>query len=581
MRIEFTSLKWKNFLSYGNKWTSVDFPVGFRAIKGSNGAGKSTIIDALFYGLFGKTYRDVNLDELINRTNGSDMLVEVSFKRGEDLYTILRGRSPNILSVTKNGNPVELLSSKSQTQTEIDGILGIKQELFRRVAISSIALTKPFMTMAAQEQRDFLSDVFNLGVFTKMSSDVKKRTSELKVEYRVAEGNERTLRGAYESAERILNNIKTTNEELRTKKADNQHEVEEKIRESNEKISSLTHKAEELKTKVSALENEIPESNQDEISKVRETLATLKSDAQRILNDIGFFEKNETCPVCGQVICEEFRKSKLESLNAKKDEIAAEGMGNQSTLKKLMDDAEERRDKISKRDAAASESRECGYDLSSEKRNLEMYGEQLKKISESVEVDPAGYEEELANAKTNWENSKGKLDEVTGELSIQKSLSEILSDGGVRKYYIEKYVGVVDSLVNGHLAEFGLPLEFSFGGSLEAKLKSRNEEISYMSCSEGEKKRIDVAILLAFMEVTKVLSNWDCNLVFFDELFDSSVDEENLNAIIKAVREIVKRNGQCSYIITHRNSQTMDFDGFLSVTKQSRFSALEVSSNER
>ena len=140
MHIEFLSLRWKNFLSYGNKWTEIEFPKGFYAIRGSNGAGKSTIIDALFYGLYGKTYRDVKMDELINRTNDSDMLVEVKFKRNDDVYVIQRGRSPNILDISLNGQPLDLLSSKSLVQNEIDQILRMKQDLFTARSLHFILL---------------------------------------------------------------------------------------------------------------------------------------------------------------------------------------------------------------------------------------------------------------------------------------------------------------------------------------------------------------------------------------------------------------------------------------------------------
>ena len=151
---------------------------------------------------------------------------------------------------------------------------------------------------------------------------------------------------------------------------------------------------------------------------------------------------------------------------------------------------------------------------------------------------------------------------------------DILSDNGVRGYYIDKYVTVVNQMVNNRLIEFGLDFEFVFDANNEAKLRLKNDMVNYMSCSEGEKKRVDMAILLAFMEITKKLSGWDSNVLFFDELFDSSVDSENLAVIVNSVKEMVRENGQCSFVITHRDPQNMDFDGVLEVVKTARFSSV-------
>ena len=579
MHIQFDSLKWKNFLSYGNKWTSVDFASGFRAIRGSNGAGKSTVIDALFYGLFGRTYRDVKIDELVNRINGSGMAVEVTFHRNGDEYTILRGRSPNVLTMTKNGCEVELQSSKTMVQSEIEDILGIGQDLFRRVVISSIGLTKPFMSMTAQEQRDFISDAFDLGVFTKMSADVKKKISELKVEQRVANGNESAAKGAYESAKRMLAAVMEKNEAIKTKKADEQVELQKKIEKAQDDILDFGAEVEILKRKMTELKDSMPESNDEEISRSKEKIVELKQTARRVLEEIGFFQNHDACPTCGQSIDAEFKKTKLESLNAEKSEIGTNGTAEQKRLAELQKVADERNSIKAATDDVRQKIRDFDYKLESARDRADTFKDQMKKLSESEEVDPSGCETECETAKKNWEDATGKVGEVSGVLDIQKKLSSILSDDGVRKYYVEKYAGVVNSLVNGHLTEFGMPLEFSFDGSMEAALALKGDPVSYMGCSEGEKKRIDVAILLAFMEVTKVLSNWDCNLVFFDELFDTSVDEDNLNAIMKTVRGLVAKNGQCAYVITHRSSQLADFDGYLSVTKTSRFSSLEVQSD--
>ena len=575
MHIEFLSLRWKNFLSYGNKWTEIEFPQGFYAIRGSNGAGKSTIVDALFYGLYGKTYRDVKMDELTNRINGSDMLVEVKFRKGADVYVIQRGRSPNILDISMNGQPLDLLSTKSLVQGEIDKILGINQDLFRRVVILSIGLTKPFMTMTAQEQREFLSDVFNLGVFSKMTVEVKKRITNLKVDYKVSEALVGSLKTANDNAARVYADMKSTVENAKASGDEERTRLEGDKEKAKTAAGNFGKKAAEVKLKRTELEQKIVQPDVKKLDRLRDKISQLKAAAKQVVKDIGFFSENNCCPVCGQKIDKKFKTDKLAELEAEKKKIADEG-------KEKVKESKDIETAISEQNAINESIREIDRTLSElafkeklEKQKIRTADEQLKKLDAPVEIDLERYKNEADAARQNWKAEDSKFRKISGDLKVQKQLVDILSDNGVRGYYIDKYVAVVNQMVNARLLEFGLDFEFVFDANNEAKLKLRKDMVNYMGCSEGEKKRVDMAILLAFMEITKTLSGWGSNIIFFDELFDSSVDSENLAAIVKSVREMVMRNGQCSFVITHREIQNMDFDGIMEITKDSRFSKVE------
>lgn len=575
MHIEFLSLRWKNFLSYGNKWTEIEFPKGFYAIRGSNGAGKSTIIDALFYGLYGKTYRDVKMDELINRTNDSDMLVEVKFKRNDDVYVIQRGRSPNILDISLNGQPLDLLSSKSLVQNEIDQILGMKQDLFRRVVILSIGLTKPFMTMTAQEQREFLSDVFNLGVFSKMTTEVKKRITDLKVEYKVSEALTNNLKTSSLTAAQTFQNMKETVENMKNHGDEEKQRLEGEKEKAKTNLAGWTKKLNEAKKKRTELEGMIPNPDTKKLDKLKEKLAQLRMTAKQLIENIEFFSSHNCCPTCGQKIDKKFKTDKLEELEADKAKVVAEGKGNSAKAKEIEALVTEQREKNEELNNLDKQIAELSYKEKAEKQRIKSLDEQLKNNETPVEIDLNKYEQDAKVAKQNWQNEENKFKRITSNLKIQKQLVDILSDNGVRGYYIDKYVTVVNQMVNNRLIEFGLDFEFVFNANDEATLKLKSDMVNYMSCSEGEKKRVDMAILLAFMEITKTLSGWDSNIIFFDELFDSSVDTENLAVIVNSVKEMVKNNKQCSFVITHRDPQNMDFDGMLEVTKPARFSQIK------
>jgi len=575
MHIEFLSLRWKNFLSYGNKWTEIDFPKGFYAIRGSNGAGKSTIVDALFYALYGKTYRDVKMDELINRTNNSDMLVEVKFKRNDDVYVIQRGRSPNILDISLNGQPLDLLSSKTLVQNEIDQILGMKQDLFRRVVILSIGLTKPFMTMTAQEQREFLSDVFNLGVFSKMTTEVKKRISELKVDYKVSEALATNLKTTSLNALQTFENMKETVENLKNHGDDEKQKLESDKEKAKTAMAGFSKKLMEAKKKREELEKNVPNPDTKKLDKLKEKLAQLRMTAKQLIENIEFFSSHNCCPTCGQKIDKKFKTNKLEELGAEKEKVIADGKNNSSKVKEIEAEVQLQQDRNNELNEMDRVVADLTYKEKIEKQKIKTIDEQLKKQDAPVEIDLDKYEQDAKTAKQNWQSEENKFKRITKDLKIQKQLVDILSDNGVRGYYIDKYVTVVNQMVNNRLIEFGLDFEFVFNANDEAALKLKNDMVNYMSCSEGEKKRVDMAILLAFMEITKTLSGWDSNIIFFDELFDSSVDTENLAVIVNSVKEMVRNNQQCSFVITHRDPQNMDFDGMLEVTKPARFSQVK------
>ena len=574
MHIEFISLRWKNFLSYGNKWTEIDFPKGFYAIRGSNGAGKSTIVDALFYGLYGKTYRDVKMDELINRTNQSDMLVEVKFKRNDDVYVIQRGRSPNILDISLNGQPLDLLSSKSLVQNEIDQILGMKQDLFRRVVILSIGLTKPFMTMSAQEQREFLSDVFNLGVFSKMTTEVKKRITDLKVDYRVSEALVGNLKTTSLNALQTFQNMRETVDNLKNHGDEEKQKLESDKDKAKTAMAGFTKKLAEAKKKRTELEGNIPAPDTKKLDKLKEKLAQLRMTAKQIIGNIDFFSTHNCCPTCGQKIDKKFKTEKLEELETEKAKVVADGKSNSAKVKEIEAEVQLQQTKNNELNEIDRTIADLTYKEKIERQKIRTLDEQLKKQDAPVEIDLDKYEQDAKAAKQNWQSEENKFKRITNDLKVQKQLVDILSDNGVRGYYIDKYVTVVNQMVNNRLIEFGLDFEFVFDANNEAKLRLKNDMVNYMSCSEGEKKRVDMAILLAFMEITKKLSGWDSNVLFFDELFDSSVDAENLAVIVNSVKEMVRENGQCSFVITHRDPQNMDFDGVLEVVKTARFSSV-------
>lgn len=579
MKITFEKIRWKNILSYGNNWNEFVFVEGLNTICGSNGEGKSSLIDILSFGLFGQPYRKIRIPELINRSNKKNLLVEVYFSRDRDKYIIRRGLKPNIFEINKNDSNVEMLSSKMLNQEEINKILGVTFDLFKQVIALSVNLTQPFLAMSTGERRNIIETVFNIEVFGEMNKIVKTNISDLstslyikKSELDILESNLQTNEMSAKDFERMEKDWESNKKQNIDRIKGDINELKEniKVSEGNIKVGEKSLKKHIYKD-VSEERKKLRSYNDKNVEKTYEL--------NQLKDELKFLNENNVCPKCGQPLTEAHKSQKLADLTDRITTTKTEMdklQGRMAALEKVINEEESKKNISDKINAAISREREKinHYNVSLEKKNNELELEKnSKKLKPTVD-----YKAEVLKSKNLINDCNIAINEINSDTKIQKALNQILSDSGIKRYFLKTFLPLLNERMNTRLADFNMPFKFNFDESMEANIIpafGKHEVVSYNSCSEGEKKRLDMAVLLSFIEVIKIISNWDCNIIFFDELLDSAVDKANLDSIFDAIRNMVSKNEQCAYIISHRGLEQKKFDHQYLAEKVGRFSIIK------
>lgn len=572
-------MRWKNILSYGNNWNEFSFKRGLNTICGANGEGKSSLIDILSFGLYGQPYRKIRIQELINRTNKKNCAVEISFKRDNDRYLIKRGLKPTAFEIIKNDSNVEMLSSKALNQNEIDRILGVNFNLFKQVIALSMNLTQPFLAMSTGERRSIIETVFNIEVFGDMNKMVKSSLSDLSTTMTIKRNELDSLKNTLRSNEISAKEFERIEKNWETIKAENIARIQGEIAEIEEKISSCDRN---IETGTSSLEKHPYDDVTEEKKQAKELskqIVEIEFELKQLKKDLAFVTDNDVCPKCGQAFTESHKSESISTLtrNISEKETALSILKEKNeALEKVITASDTNKDICVKICSAVARENEKKNDLNRSKQRKEA---ELENAKNEERVKPTtDYKTEIEKTKTAIDECDGKIAGVANEIKVAKALTQILSDNGIKRYFLKTFLPLLNERMNARLSSFNMPFKFNFDESMEANIIpvfGQHEVVSYNSCSEGEKKRFDMAVLLSFIEVIKIISNWDCNIIFFDELLDSAVDKNNLDSMFDAIREIVTANDQCAYIISHRGIEQKKFDHVYLAEKKGRFSTME------
>ena len=545
--IIFKKVKWKNFLSTGNSWTEIDLcQTKNTLIVGQNGAGKSTLLDALSYGLFGKPHRNINKPQLVNTINNKDMIVVVDFEIGQAKFKIVRGMKPQIFEIWKNGIMINQDSKAIEYQKILEqNILKLNHKSFHQIVVLGSSSFIPFMQLQAQHRRSVIEDLLDINVFSKMNTLVKERLMVLKEQKKDLEYNIKLSTEKVEYQKKFINELKALNEQNRESKR-----VE--IDGIQSEIKDLQNDNSEHSTWLEAH----TEKNQEEITKkqkkrnsIIEFTAQFKQQIRDVVKDAKFYEDNETCPTCTQDISSDLRSERLQTA---KDRA--------QTLQKAMDDANEQsialeRD-LERLNQVEQNIRERTSTIHANNSTISRLQGRISTIEDELtnSVDQGKWEkahEDLSKLIAGKDTLMEVFFQNSEENSYNLVMAEMLKDTGIKTKVIKQYLPVINKLVNQYLQVLDFFVHFDLDESFNETIRSRHRDsFSYDSFSEGEKQRIDLALLFTWRMIARMKNSVSTNLLVLDETFDSSLDHDGVENLMKILYTL--EDDTNTFIISHK-----------------------------
>jgi DNA repair exonuclease SbcCD ATPase subunit len=555
MYIKFKSIKFKNFLSYGNGWTTLNFNNKLNLINAQNGAGKSTIIDAISFALFGKPYRDIKMKSLVNYINKKHLEVEIQFDIGKDSYRMLRGLAPSKFELYKNDEMVEALSSKKLNQIEIDKLLGVKYLLFKNVMCIGAISNVPFFSMCLSDRRELLETIFGLTSIRDMLDEVKERRSNDNITIKTMTATMSGIDSSVSDLVRLVADMEQKSRNFETNKAERLDRVKGHIEQQKSELEKHESNIKKCEEKCAELENDFSELQSVE-TRISERLTPLADHRAKVnsLRKIYEFRDKNQCPICGTDFCSDHAKEYFDGIRA---EIEME-QGFYDTLNEKQKADEESAEKMrnSKEFYEKVKSR-----ISSEQtaidglvRGIEYDEKQYTDIkSESNQFDPSEQRKRIEEYRSQLQICRKTIDEASERFAIDTDLVTILSDSGIKRYFFEEIVPILNIKINEYIKKFGLNVEVIFDNMLEYTITRGAFEMEYNGLSNGEKTRVNVAMLLTFYDIAKQLSNWSSSILFMDEIFDSGIDSEGITDFLKELITMIHEDSDLGvYLISHK-----------------------------
>ena len=583
MFVEFKKLSFCNIMSYGASGAEIDFQAGLNTIKAANGSGKSSILDALTFVLFGKPYRDIKLSELVNTANGKGLEVTCEFKIGTDTYMIRRGLKPAIFEIYKNGKEMDMLSTKKLNQDEIDKLLGINLRLFKNIVAVAVTNNKPFLSLPIGDKRALIENIFNIDVLGSMCKDVKKRKTVNNTELDLKTTERRGVVNSIEDNESYIENMRRYIASFNEVKDANLKTIRENIDKYRKEIDKRTKNLAIAESKIKELTEEIGavpdrsvgESLNMEIGKVQSIIDNINSTLSKL-------KKSRLCPVCNSPLDEGHARKHIEGMLAEKKTME------KKTLPDLMERYRAYSDTVKTyqekqsfiqtiRDKARTEEitrSTLETELNKAKQNLE------KESGKACPASVDSYVEKLNALRAQSEELNKDIDVLTEKILIDTQLIKILGDDGIKSYFFKKLIKVLNKSVNEYLNKFELKnTTIEFDETMAETMTTNLIPRTYSSYSSGERTRIDMSILLAFFDISRQISNWSCNLLFIDELLDQNIDQSGIEQFVSTLYNLIQLNKKKLgiYIISHKLSELkIQITSTIEIKKVHDYSILEV-----
>jgi DNA repair exonuclease SbcCD ATPase subunit len=569
--IIFKTLKWRNFLSTGNQFTEVNFQdAKTNLIVGTNGSGKSTILDALTFVLYNKPFRKINKPQLANSVNEKDCLVEIEFDVGKREYKVVRGIKPNVFEIWIDGNKEDQDAAAQDQQKKLEeSILKLNYKSFTQTVILGSATFVPFMQLTSANRREIVEDLLDIKIFSTMSSILKekmRRTNELIREYSIKKD---MIEDKIEMQENFIADLDKSGKERIEQKESSLVEIEtevEGLNSENEKTILLI--GNDLQPKLEELNN-----TNNTLRKLGQIRAKLEQKIQTIVSEHKFFQENTVCPTCTQSIGEEFRLNKIVDIEEKSKELNEGYRELEDTI-----NVEQEKDKLFS--SYSTEINKLNNDISH--NNVKISG--LHRQSRNLRNEIQEITEQIQNRNTErktLEKLINDLDSIEKDRSHQKEqvnyydfAHSLMKDGGVKSKIIKKYLPLMNQQINKYLQMMDFYINFTLDEEFKEVIKSPvHEDFSYESFSEGEKMRIDLSLLFTWRDIARLRNSASTNLLILDEIFDSSLDGAGTDFFTNIIKYVV--SDAHVFVISHKTDDLIDkFDKVIKFDKVKGFSKM-------
>lgn len=567
--ITFETISWRNFLSTGQQPTTINLNKNKTTlIIGSNGAGKSTVLDALCFSLYNKPFRKINRPQLINSVNDRDVLVEVNFSVGKTKWKIERGIKPNIFKIYRDGKELDQKASAIDQQKWLEqNVLKMDFRSFTQVVILGSSTFVPFMQLSAANRREVIEDLLDIKIFSSMNTVIKEKIRSIKEDIKVLELKKESLLDKVKMQEEFIG-------ELENRGKENIKEKEEKISQLLSEENTWMNVNEDKNKEVELLQKNLEKYTgaTDKLRKLGNLKGKISNKVSSITNEHKFFTENTVCPTCTQSIEETFRINRINDAQSKAKEL-------QSGYKELEEAIKEEEERERQFTTLSKEISQLTNGISQNNIRISGLQKQIRNLEHEIQV----LTENLANRNTEHEkleSFKDSLKTTYDELASKKDTINyydfsysLLKDGGVKTKIIKKYLPLINQQVNRYLQMMDFYINFTLDEEFNETVQSPiHEDFSYSSFSEGEKQRIDLALLFTWREVARIKNSVNTNLMVLDEVFDSSLDSTGTEEFLKIIRYVVKDAN--IFVISHKTGLEDRFQSVLRFEKIKGFSRM-------
>jgi DNA repair exonuclease SbcCD ATPase subunit len=541
--LTFRKLTWQNFLSTGNNESTVYLDRDpSTLIVGANGAGKSTMLDALSYALFGKPHRSINKPQLVNSINNKACLVTVEFEIGKLKYRIVRGMKPNIFEIYRNGKLLNQESHSRDYQKVLEqNILKLNHKSFHQVVVLGSSNFIPFMQLPSHQRRNVIEDLLDIGIFTKMNGVLKEKTNLLRSQMNDTDHQLELLKETIKLQNEHLAELKridTTQESKRKKEVKRIEDEINEIESSNVSLQSVYDS--EFDDATQAYKDNQSQNRRLELEK-----NSLKAKMDEVVDEAKFYDNNNTCPTCAQVISAELKSDKNTACKHKAKTLSDTYYSVKDEITQIVSAADDLYQKVVHLNEVNSSIRQNGVKIAGLR-------ERIDSLEEVVEIQDTKEAEEKLNSDR---EKRGDLSTLRAEQSKVSSyldaISELLRDTGIKTKVIRQYLPVMNKLINQYLQVLDFFVLFNLDESFNETIKSRHrDEFTYASFSEGEKQRIDLSLLFAWRQIARMKNSANTNLLILDETFDSSMDADGVDNLLKILYTLGKETNV--FVISHK-----------------------------
>ena len=544
-------MRWKNFLSTGNQFTEIQLDRNNTTLViGENGSGKSTILDALCFGLFGKPFRNINKGQLVNSVNNGSCEVEVDFKIGTKSFKVIRSIKPNMFEIYINGKMYNQDANARDYQKYLEQqILKLNYRSFTQVVILGSSTFIPFMQLKARQRRDVVEDILDIQIFSLMNMLLKQKLKTIQEHQRDANYNVDLTTEKIELQNKYIEDVKKNKDKLIGEKSTVLNGNEEEIHSRQKKIGELKQANKELGFNTTNLND-----STDKVQKLKGIDATLKEKRSSTKKYITFFEENDDCPTCEQHIDETFKKNMIVTKKGEHDKF-------DNGIQELSEELKRQEDLLEAINSYIAMIRENDAEIGKitySIKEMEKFNTNLQSEIEQLQLGEVNKEDldKIKALRKSLKSFEKQHQELREEQTYAEAARSMLMDTGIKTKIIKQYLPIMNKLINTYLTAMEFYINFTLNENFEETIKSRHrDEFTYASFSEGEKMRIDLALLFTWRAVAKMKNSTNTNLLILDEIFDSSLDSTGTDEFLKILNTL---DGENVFVISHKQDVLVD-----------------------